>query len=790
MGCRHEERDNVPRTKGGGAKRHVGKNRGGGRLAPLVIPIAAVGIILLAACGGDEESTETPTATPEVTTAVPGVEEPETSGLPIPELSISSQSLLPCHIDLAAAAEQRPSAEATPEVIRIQLLEHPYRVVPENLVLVHNRWYQLEITTGNEWHSFAVAGVGDSAVGGLDVKIDYDIPPGGVLDILVHTYNTGEFSIEDRRHWSYLTGKPTLTIIPEGASVTTWNSIFCGRLQIRRPTLGASVSTPLVLQGTISLPFGSENNVTRIEAWSNGEQVGLTTGDMLTLLGSQTDFSLTLPRLSHDFHSLLLIAYQGNGKIVAAASYPLSVLPDPVDTTASRSYRATIDSPVEEGLYSIPLTVQGWAVITGSKSGTGVGSVEIWNGPRESGQFLTEATYGIYRPDVAEALGDPRFATSGFTAQLTDLPAGPVELFVYIRDRESGEYVSPRFLRSPPSRRVRLVEGKVTDAAWPVALAAAPDGRLFYAELLTGSIRVIQDGELLSERFATLEDVANFGESGLLGLTLHPNFLQTPYVYAMYVVRSPDNGLPIAQRVVRFRDANNIGQDYSVILDNLPATKKASHNGGRISFGHDGRLYVTIGDTAVPELAQDPTRLEGSILRFNPDGTIPHDNPFPGSPIYATGLRNVFGLAFQPDTGFLYASENGPGGFDEVNKIESGRNYGWPLHTGVAKKEGFSDPIAVYGIWRKSPTYGPTGATFTFERPDLFLFCGFHTPGLHAVDLGGSDYTTVEHQMTLSDNCILDVTASDDGYLYYSTVSAIYRARLDDLLRLHEQNAQ
>ena len=206
-----------------------------------------------------------------------------------------------------------------------------------------------------------------------------------------------------------------------------------------------------------------------------------------------------------------------------------------------------------------------------------------------------------------------------------------------------------------------------------------------------------------------------------------------------------------------------------MILDNLPATTTFSHNGGRLKFGPDGKLYVSIGDTMVSELSQDPSNLAGSILRYNPDGSIPEDNPIPGSPIYAMGLRNVFGLAFQPSTGSLYATENGPGGFDEVNKIEAGRNYGWPLHMGIANAEGFSDPIAVSGEFQKSPTYGPTGATFPLNRPDLLLFCAYHFPALHALELSGPDYTTVERQMVLSKNCILDVTASDDGWTYYST---------------------
>ena len=113
-----------------------------------------------------------------------------------------------------------------------------------------------------------------------------------------------------------------------------------------------------------------------------------------------------------------------------------------------------------------------------------------------------------------------------------DLPAGPIDLRIYVRSRESGNYVTPKKDQLPLARRVTLAEGKVTDAAWPVALAAAPDGRLFFAELLTGNIRIIQDGKVLPKPFATIEDVSNHRESGFLGLALHPDFAtREPYVY-------------------------------------------------------------------------------------------------------------------------------------------------------------------------------------------------------------------------------------------------------------------
>ena len=255
------------------------------------------------------------------------------------------------------------------------------------------------------------------------------------------------------------------------------------------------------------------------------------------------------------------------------------------------------------------MSVQGWAVIPGSNNGTGVGAlkcgtvlVNLENFSLELFTALTDLT--LLKPLATLAL---RVAVSSLICP-TSLPAKWI--CVYVRERQTGEYAKPRFLESPLSRRFSLAEGKVADASWPVALASAPDGRLFYAELLTGKIRILQDGQVLPEPFAVLENVSNFGESGFLGLALNPDFAQKPYVYAMYVVDDPETGHPSGQRVVRFREVNGIGQERTVILDNLPAMTEYSHNGGRLAFGPDGKLYVSIGDTDVPDLAQDPSRLE------------------------------------------------------------------------------------------------------------------------------------------------------------------------------------
>ncbi len=734
--------------------------------------ILVAGMLVLAACGGDEE--EVPTPTP-----VPPAPAPTHAPTPTP-VPPPAQSLLPCYTDLTAAAAAKVTDRDIPEILVIEMLERPYRIVPNDIILRQGQLYQLVIRSGNEWHQFRADPLG----------LDITIPPEGEAIVELRPERVGVFRLKDERKVpeDYLLS--TIAVIPADMAIATWHP-SCSKIWVPAPVPGASLRAPIVIEGAIAPVdlgvFGGYLHATRIEARSSGQVVGTASKSEITYRGRHSDFYIPVPHLPPGDHTIVLYAYAQNGTVVATARLPVTILDDPPPENVGPALRGSIDYPAADSFLELPATIRGWAATIGGRVGTGVGVVELWDGPRESGRYLTDAVYGTYRPDVGAVLGDARYNGSGWFARLSDLPAGPLDLRLYVRDRQTGDYVVPFESEIAPSRQFIVAEGKVADAYWPVALAHAPDGRLFFAELLTGHIRIWQDGQLLPEPFATVENVSTHSESGFMGLALHPDFANQPYVYAMYVVENPENGLPLLQKIVRFRDVNGVGEDFTVVLDNLPATLGASHNGGRIAFGPDGKLYVTIGDIFVSESAQDLTSLAGSILRYNLDGSIPADNPLAGSAIYAYGLRNVFGIAFQPDTGTVFATDNGPGGFDEVNRIEAGQNYGWPVHMGIANAEGFVDPLAVFGEYRKSPTYGPTGAAFPADRPDLLLFCAYHVPGLHALQLGGPDFAEVEGQMLLSRNCILDVTMGRDGWLYYSTVDAIYRARLEDLLRLAEQ---
>ena len=240
----------------------------------------------------------------------------------------------------------------------------------------------------------------------------------------------------------------------------------------------------------------------------------------------------------------------------------------------------------------------------------------------------------------------------------------------------------------------------------PWSLVFLPDGRALVSER-PGRIRLVKDGKLLEKTYAEIE-VAHVGEGGLMGLALHPDFPKQPYIYAMHT-RSKGNTLH--NSVIRLKDHGTGGVFDRTIIDGIPGAK--FHNGGRIAFGPDKMLHITTGETFDSELAQDLKSLGGKILRVTPEGGIPTDNPFAGSPVYSYGHRNPQGIAWQPGTGRLFESEHGPSGefghfgHDEINIIVKGGNYGWPKVIGAAGIKPYIDPMIV---WKK--TAPPSGVTF------------------------------------------------------------------------------
>lgn len=226
------------------------------------------------------------------------------------------------------------------------------------------------------------------------------------------------------------------------------------------------------------------------------------------------------------------------------------------------------------------------------------------------------------------------------------------------------------------------------DLEAPWGLAFLPGGDALVTERDTGRLlRVDASGEIEEVQRLPADGV---GEGGLLGVALSPDYEEDGLVYAYY-------STPEDNRVVRFR----LGEEPEPVLTGIPVN--SYHNGGRISFGPDGMLYVGTGDAGDTSSSQDRASLGGKILRITPGGAAPDDNPFPGNPAYSYGHRNVQGLAWDEE-GQLYATEFGQNRYDEVNRIEPGENYGWPYVEGEGGEPEYGDPISTWATSEASPS--------------------------------------------------------------------------------------
>ena len=236
---------------------------------------------------------------------------------------------------------------------------------------------------------------------------------------------------------------------------------------------------------------------------------------------------------------------------------------------------------------------------------------------------------------------------------------------------------------------VRVAGTVATGLQVPWGIAVLPDGSALVSERDTG--RILRVGPQPPRPVGTVDGVVALGEGGLLGIAHSPGWLH------VYFTGADDN------RVVRMPwDGDTLGAPQDVITG-IP--KAGIHNGGRITFGPDGMLYVATGDAGLGSRSQDPESLAGKILRIAPDGSIPADNPVAGSPVFSLGHRNVQGLAFDRQ-GRLWASEFGQSDVDELNLIAAGSNYGWPDCEGACGRTSYADPIVE---WTPTSVASPSG---------------------------------------------------------------------------------
>ncbi|MEK6334462.1 MAG: PQQ-dependent sugar dehydrogenase [Acidobacteriota bacterium] len=328
------------------------------------------------------------------------------------------------------------------------------------------------------------------------------------------------------------------------------------------------------------------------------------------------------------------------------------------------------------------------------------------------------------------------------------------------------------------------------EVVWSIVWA--PDGRMIFTER-PGRVRIFENGKLASEPLFTVPDVESRGEAGLMSVALHPQFAANHFVYLSYAYNS--GGLQV--RVVRYRETPSGLTDGKIIIAGIPAAP--AHAGCRLRFGPGGKLYVTTGDATDRELAQKLDSIAGKILRLNDDGSVPNDNPFVGRAnarpeIWAYGSRNSQGIDFQPGSNLLFETEHGPSGFDgpgggdEVNIIERGKNYGWPVIHHRATQAGMESPLLEY-----TPACAPAsgmfygGSQFPGFKNNFFFSC-LRGERIIRLTLDGRRVVSQENLLEKKYGRIRDIAEGPDGLIYFSTSNRDGRGRpasdYDRIMRL------
>lgn len=315
----------------------------------------------------------------------------------------------------------------------------------------------------------------------------------------------------------------------------------------------------------------------------------------------------------------------------------------------------------------------------------------------------------------------------------------------------------------------------------PWSLVFTNPDRLLVAER-AGRIRVIENNQLNPQPLITLEEVSSNAEEGLMGIAKDPDYENNHFIYACYAYNASGS---LQDRVVRLIDEGSSIREDKVILEGIPAA--AFHAGCALSFGPDNKLYITTGDATDKNIAQDPTSLGGKILRLNPDGSVPADNPNPESAIFSSGHRNPQGIAWHPQTKDMYATEHGPSGFDgagggdEINLIEPGKNYGWPLVSHDKNEEGLVAPLKTF-----TPAEAPASAMFygsvVFPQFTNSLFFGaLRGEGLVVATIDATNPALIIkiEKLNISVGRVRAVVEGPEGFIYFTSSNRDGRGKIN-----------
>lgn len=323
------------------------------------------------------------------------------------------------------------------------------------------------------------------------------------------------------------------------------------------------------------------------------------------------------------------------------------------------------------------------------------------------------------------------------------------------------------------------VETVVNGLDHPWGLAFLPDGRILVTER-PGQLRLVSKDGALSEPLAGVPKVFAKVQGGLLDVALDPDFKANRLVYLSYA--EPGEG-GASTAVARGKLTDDGLKDVEIIFRQVPKVNGGNHFGSRLAFAPDGKLFVTLGERFQFTPAQDLSNDLGKIVRLNPDGSVPTDNPFVGRndarpEIWSYGHRNPQGAAVHPKTGKLWESEFGPMGGDELNIPEAGANYGWPVvswgkhYDGRSIPEPPTQPEFADAIYHWTPVISPSGMTFYTGEAipgwrDNLLIGGLSSEAIVRLTLDGESVTAEER--ILMGTRIRDVAQAPDGSVYALT---------------------
>ena len=326
-------------------------------------------------------------------------------------------------------------------------------------------------------------------------------------------------------------------------------------------------------------------------------------------------------------------------------------------------------------------------------------------------------------------------------------------------------FLSPAIF--PPAHVVSPVNALLTGLNFPVSLRVALDGRIFFTEKNTGNIRIIQqNGTLLSSPFATVNPIFNAEEAGLLGIALDPAFSSNNYAYVYYTYR--DGQSYTHGHIVRYTASGNTGTSVRDIFDvTSSAPNTVYHNGGYIKFGPDGKLYAMVGEFHQGQQAQNQSSMTGKMLRMNPDGSVPSDNPTAGSLDFAFGIRNSFGFDFDSSNNRLIATMAGPSSDDKILIIVKGGNYGWPTCLAIC-----NDPRFIEATVDFKQIVTPTGIAAV--APNSYIFGEYTTGNLVQLQLNATGSVLSMTQLYNAPGGIIAVELGPNSKLYFTTPDTIY----------------